>query len=236
MEHIPGKIFLSEQRGVLESPSGKSVMTFNAGSYYNEHKHPFSSLVLFNDEVLSGGKQLPLILTSPSHLIILPVTGDLYFDGLWGDAGEVNVGEVKINSGLPEKEFLVTNPYPSDEVSFFQIRILDESIPENVSWPSLSFDLAASRNRLIEIPVGVQEGQQNTFRLSIGQFDGRAEAFYSLFASKNEVFLFVISGAFEVEGRLLHPRDGLALWNTKSIEIEALSNHATLLILELLKT
>ena len=43
----------------------------------------------------------------------------------------------------------------------------------------------------------------------------------------------VIEGAFEVHGRLLHARDGLALWDTSIAEIEALSNDAIILLVEL---
>ncbi|MBS1608465.1 MAG: hypothetical protein JSS70_06850 [Bacteroidetes bacterium] len=37
---------------------------------------------------------------------------------------------------------------------------------------------------------------------------------------------------FEVEGHLLHVRDGLALWNTEQVGMEALSNDAILLVIE----
>jgi len=37
---------------------------------------------------------------------------------------------------------------------------------------------------------------------------------------------------FEAEGRLLHERDGLALWDTVEIEMEALSNDAIILLIE----
>jgi quercetin 2,3-dioxygenase len=42
---------------------------------------------------------------------------------------------------------------------------------------------------------------------------------------------FVLQGAFEAEGRLLHERGGLALWDAGEIEIEALSNNAILLLI-----
>ena len=48
----------------------------------------------------------------------------------------------------------------------------------------------------------------------------------------NGFFAFVIEGAFELEGRLLHARDGLALWNLEKIEWEALSGGAILLVLQ----
>ncbi|WP_262891527.1 pirin family protein [Adhaeribacter radiodurans] len=40
-------------------------------------------------------------------------------------------------------------------------------------------------------------------------------------------------GAFEVQGRLLHEKDSLALWDTEEVELEALSNHIRILIMEL---
>ena len=46
-------------------------------------------------------------------------------------------------------------------------------------------------------------------------------------------FVFVIEGAFEVQGTLLHERDGLALWKTEEVEMEALSNEAIILVIEL---
>ena len=45
--------------------------------------------------------------------------------------------------------------------------------------------------------------------------------------------MFVIEGAFEVQGTLLHARDGLALWGTDKLEKEALSNDAIILLIEL---
>lgn len=43
----------------------------------------------------------------------------------------------------------------------------------------------------------------------------------------------VLAGAFEVEGRLLHAHDGLALWDTATVELEALSPDALVLVVEL---
>jgi hypothetical protein len=66
----------------------------------------------------------------------------------------------------------------------------------------------------------------------IGKFDGRKEGTHIVTDAGKGIFVFVIEGAFEVQNRLLQLRDGLALWNTASIEFEALSNDAILLLLE----
>ncbi|HLO38529.1 MAG TPA: hypothetical protein VK173_08565, partial [Lacibacter sp.] len=69
--------------------------------------------------------------------------------------------------------------------------------------------------------------------LSVGKFSGRAETVYYTERSSANVFVFVLEGAFEVEGRLLHARDGLALWQATSVEMEALSNDALVMVVEM---
>ena len=48
---------------------------------------------------------------------------------------------------------------------------------------------------------------------------------------ESNVFAFVIDGVFEVQDRLLHARDGLALSNFKAIDFEALSNESVILLI-----
>ena len=43
----------------------------------------------------------------------------------------------------------------------------------------------------------------------------------------------MIQGAFEVQHRLLKSRDALALWNVVEVEIEALSNEAIIVLIEM---
>lgn len=68
----------------------------------------------------------------------------------------------------------------------------------------------------------------------IGRYDGREEGIYEVQnPDAHGVFVFVIEGAFEVQNRLLHARDGLSLINVAEVDFEALSNDAMLLILEI---
>ncbi len=91
------------------------------------------------------------------------------------------------------------------------------------------FDFEKNQNQLIEII----SSSKLPFKLSAGIFTGREEAVYELKHLHSKFYCFVIDGAFEIEGRLLHARDGLALWNTKTVELEALSNNAIVLVIEI---
>jgi hypothetical protein len=230
----PGKIFLSEQRGIEESSISKTTMTFNSNNYYDEYKQPFRNLTALNDELLVPWGKLEVSTKEASHLLIIPITGDLFYQGTHHDTTEVNIGEVKICSLTAGNKFSIHNPYGSDFINFLQIWIRDESILENQSLKPVAFDLSKSLNHLVPVvPPRASTPTHFPFELSIGQFGGRAETIYNLKNKNNTFFTFIISGAFEINGRLMHPRDGLALWDVSSIEIEALSAEATLLCLEL---
>jgi hypothetical protein len=50
----------------------------------------------------------------------------------------------------------------------------------------------------------------------------------------NRLVAFGLAGAFELESRLLHEKDCVALWDVEEIKLEALRNHAIVLLLELI--
>ena len=88
-----------------------------------------------------------------------------------------------------------------------------------------SFNLDAEKNELVTLP--------HFLPIAITKLNGRSEVVYKPSALNNCFFAFVIQGAFEMEGILLHARDGVAFWNYEQAEIEALSNDAIILLLEM---
>ena len=64
------------------------------------------------------------------------------------------------------------------------------------------------------------------------KLNGRQDDIYYRKNTANGVFVYAIQGALEVQYRLMHEGDGLALWDVDEVEFEALSNDAILLIVE----
>lgn len=64
-------------------------------------------------------------------------------------------------------------------------------------------------------------------------YEARKEGFYSLKNNSNSVFVFVINDAFEIENWLLESKEGLSLFGINSLEWEALSKNALLIVLEI---
>jgi redox-sensitive bicupin YhaK (pirin superfamily) len=210
-----GKMFLSAERGLNELSWFRSYNTFNFGRYYNEHKMPFGALYVLNEDTLAGGRSITMEVEDDSDIILIPVVGAVVCDDQLVEAGQTQFLSMAAGSS-----FSVTNPYETELVKFLQLWI---KVPGTTAPELISFDLDADRNKLVEISNHVL----------IGKFDGREEAVHKISRPGNGLFAFVIEGEFEVQYRLLQPGDSLGLWEIDQVELEALSNNAIILIVEM---
>ena len=223
----PGKIYLAEQRGLTETSILRRYSTFNFEKYFNEFKEPFGSLFLCNDEFIEGGKLTFFLCKANSTQIFIPITGGIDIVAKTKEYA-VETGQVQILNMEKGEVLEISNPYKDDTINYLQLGITNEDyfFSKNTSF---DFDFEKNPNQLIEI---INDGKL-PFKLSVGLFAGRKEAVYEMKSSANSLYTFIVDGAFEIEGRLMHARDGLALWNTEKIELEALSNNAIVVVLEL---
>lgn len=226
------KIYLSEQRGYYsESDLLKCLKTFNEGTYYDKDKEPVEPLILLNDIVLEAGASTHIEVNKSCHTILIPITGDLQYRGKHLDT-KVGAGEIQISSLAAKESFEISNCHTAVPINFLHIQIGQQLQPPFNSVQRCKFDFYTDKNRMILLSPN--DKKQDDYSLCMGQFDGRKETIYRLQNANARIFTFVIAGAFEVMGRLLHQGDALALWNTQEIGMEALSNNAIMLLIELL--
>ncbi|WP_421946024.1 hypothetical protein [Pedobacter sp.] len=222
----PGKIYLADQRGLIENSSIRRYSTFNFESFFNEHKTAFQNLFIFNDDSVAAGKLNFYLAKENSLHLFMPITGGIDIVAK-NNEFSVETGQVQLLS-LEKGEVLeISNPYKSDVINYLHLGIINDFAL--VKDQLFSFDFDKNPNKLIDII----SGYKFPFKLTAGIFAGREEANYKLQEKSNSLFTFIIDGAFEIEGRLMHARDGLALWDTEDVEFEALSNNAIVVNLEL---
>lgn len=216
-------IILADHRGVTQTEQYRSWHSFNYGQYQNPHREAPGALRVFNEETLAGGNQMTYTCQETGSIILLPLVGGILVQAK-GEVYELEAGgilEFLLGKG---EVYQVQNPY-ADLVSYLQIEVrLDDFQIQNQFY---AIDLEQHHNALQALlPT------QKTFQLSIGKFDGRADAAHVLTKPEKSCFVFVIDGVFEVQNRLLHARDGLYLTDDEAIEFEALANKAIILLLE----
>lgn len=230
IKQTPGKIFLADQRGLVETSEFRRYSTFNFGPYAHEHKTPFGSLYVVNEETLGGGQHIEFTVEQASYIMLIPVIGEVVAATTAGSA-TVGVEQLQLLAVPANITVQLTNPYETELVTFLQLWVKAEQPIEEVCAHVFDFQLAAVKNQLLPI-VGPQVNLALPFAVRIGRFAGRQEVVYHL-ENQASFFAFVLAGAFEAQGRLLHEKDGLALWDTEEVELEALSNDALLVVIEL---
>jgi len=229
MELTPGKIYLADQRGLFETSAFRRYSTFNFEKYYHEDKEAQGNLFICNDDALTGKKLTFFLSKEDSFQIFVPITGGIDIIAK-GEEFSVDTGQI-LTLNLEKGEVLeISNPYEKDVINYIQIGIKNNVVLFEKLDHTFLFDFENNQNKLIEI-ISFND---MPFRISAGIFGGREEAIYKMQNPKNNFYAFIIDGAFEIEGRLMHARDGLALWDTEQIELEALSNNAIVLIVEML--
>lgn len=217
-------IFLADQRGVSQLDWFRSYHSFNFGAYQAENRAPFGALRVLNDDTLDYERSLEMAIDQATDVVLIPLVGALEYDNSLGQTGFVEAGQVQVFSAKEGMRYKVTNPYPDHLVNFLQIWL--KRPPEDFTPKTEinTFDFS-QKNQLLPLFNACVPG-------FIGRYDGRAEDVYQVQSAGKGVYVFVIEGAFEVQNRLLHARDGLSLSSATEVEFEALSNDAMLLILE----
>lgn len=225
----PGKIFLADERGLLETNNFRRYCTLSFGAYQHAHKQPLGHLLALNEELLAGGATLALPVAEAAHVVLLPITGVVEVLLPGGEVLPVETEQLRVLTLPAGSTLRLHNPFPEYVIRLLHIWLRADGASAAAVGPAVEFGAEALANRLAPL---LAAGAGRPFSISLGRFAGRHEAAYAL-PPGQLFFAFVLAGAFEAEGRLLHASDGLALWNAPApIELEALSNDALLLVLE----
>lgn len=225
------KIFLSKQRGCSQTDWHRSYHTFNFGSYFSEHKKTFNNIRTLNDDTLKGSSTVKHQAQEDIVVMLVPLVGALEYKNSLGTQGSFDVGQSLIFPALKGTEFEISNPYNNELINYLHLELATNK-DQNDTHTVVEFDLNTHENKLISFFAVDQEKNPPDASFHLGKFNGRAEGTHSVKHPSQGIFVFIIEGAFEVQNRLLQPRDGLALWNTDQIEFEALSNDAIILLVE----
>lgn len=237
---IQAQLYRADQRGRSRTAGAESLHTLNFGDYFDEHRKPFGSLTTLNASLLSAGYTLTRQVDQQTNVIIIPVVGGLEFDRGVGQ-GFVQTGQAQyffLDTGM---ELTIRNPYETERINFIEIWLTHPSGNFVSACHSSEFDLS-TKNILLPLVDLVAGGNvHQSFTGFIGKYDGRRDGVYRAETAEDQpqlkgIFVFVLSGAFEVQDILVQTGDGLALSEigNQLIEFEALSNDAIILLMEIL--
>ncbi|TRX32039.1 pirin [Flavobacterium sp. ZT3R18] len=225
IKQTTAQIFKSDLRAISKSDVFLNLATFNFGTYQDESRNSFGTLKVLNEGILAPSQKTNTVIETATEIILLPLFGGISYKDNSGNSDFIRIEQIKHISAEKGMSFELSNPYELENVSYLEIWFTakTDDFKTNTNLSDFDFSERNKMNFLFEF------SNTNGF---IGIYDGRKEGFYTLKNNLNGVFVFVINGAFEVENRLLQEKDGLSLKKVDTIEWEALSQNAILLLFE----
>jgi redox-sensitive bicupin YhaK (pirin superfamily) len=228
-------IHRSNTRGHANHGWLDSRHTFSFAGYYNPERIHFGVLRVLNDDIVAGGMGFGTHPHDNMEIISIPLQGDLIHKDSMGNTQIISEGDVQImsaGSGITHSEY---NKNTDKQVNFLQIWIYPNQKNVSPRYDQQSFKKEDRKNKLQlvispkEANAGIWIHQDAWFHL--GDIEPEKSISYSLKKEGNGIYIFVLVGSIEVDGEILDKRDGIGLWETNTVVIEAKSN-AEILIME----
>lgn len=222
------KIFLGDTHGLIETSSFRNRTVFNYCDQHNEHREPLDNFYLLNDYTLDGGASVQVDFPEDSFVLLLPVVGAIEYN----NGKQIHQPVVAGQSMMLEKKagdiIELKNVFESELVNVlvFAFKGGDDQLPSGFIY---NYDVNEKPAHLVR---AVSKRYELPATFFVRKFNGREETIYRTWQPSSNVFVFVLEGAFEVEGRLLHARDGLSLKDVDTVDMEALSNDALIILVE----
>lgn len=223
-------------RGAANHGWLKSFHTFSFAGYYNPERIQFGALRVLNDDTVSGGMGFGEHPHDNMEIISIPLEGDLEHKDSMGNTAVIRKGDIQVMSagtGIFHSEF---NKNKGEQVKFLQIWVFPNKRNVTPRYDQITLNEADRKNKLQQIlsPNKEDEGvwihQDAWFHM--GNFDKGVSADYAIKKPGNGVYVFVLKGQFRVNGTVLDQRDGLGLSDIEHFNIQALTDDAEILLME----
>ena len=227
-------IHKAETRGKANHGWLNSHHTFSFANYQNPERMNFGVLRVLNDDIVQAAMGFGTHPHDNMEIISIPLEGDLEHKDSMGNVTVIKEGDVQIMSAGTGVTHSEKNNNKDKEVKFLQIWIFPREKNVTPRYDQISIREIAEENKFYQVlspnksDQGVWINQDAWFY--IGNFTKGNSDKYEIKRQGNGVYAFILEGEVEIEGEKLSKRDGMGIWNTKSINVKASENARVLLM------
>lgn len=228
-------IHRENDRGHVDFGWLKSAHSFSFGQYFDPEKVNFGALRVLNDDQVAGGQGFGRHAHDNMEIVSIPLAGILSHQDSMGNVRNIETGEVQIMSagkGVKHSEF---NGDQKDPVKFLQVWVLPNEQNITPTYEQKSYLHLDRHNKFVTIvspdvsnPDTVHIHQDAYF--NIADLDEGNTISYTVHSERNGIYLFVLEGKVSVANETLERRDGIGIYDSAKIDIEAAYNAKLLLI------
>lgn len=226
----------ADTRGHADHGWLNAYHSFSFASWYNPDRIQFGMLRVLNDDTVAAGMGFGKHPHDNMEIITIPLEGDLAHDDSMGNVETIKSGDIQVMSagtGIQHSEF---NPNQDRQTKLLQIWVFPKVRNVEPRYQQITLNPEDRKNKLQQIlspnpeDDGVWIHQDAWFHL--GKFDKDMALDYNIKKEGNGVYAFVIKGDVAINGTKLETRDGLGIWDTKTLDIQVIEG-AELLLMEI---
>ncbi|AWA31273.1 hypothetical protein HYN48_14880 [Flavobacterium magnum] len=215
-------LFPAAQRGQADFGWLKANFSFSFGNYYNPEKIQFGALRVLNDDSIAPGAGFGTHPHDNMEIVTIPLEGGLKHKDSIGNEGVIQFGEVQVmsaGSGILHSEM---NASATEIAKTLQLWIFSEMENVEPRYDQKAFNLEQDINKLTTVVSPHDKPELNSLWVyqqtwfSLGIFEAGRELSYELHSPNHGVYLFLIEGELEIEGKLLGRRDAAGITGTDS--------------------
>ena len=209
---------------------------FSFASYHNPEKVHFGLLRVLNDDTIAAGAGFPPHPHDNMEIVTIPLSGALQHKDNTGGAGVIKAGDVQIMSagtGVQHSEF---NASKTEEATLFQVWIFPKERNIKPRYDQRSFDINERINKW-QIVVSPNDDDNALWinqeaRFSLTKLEAGKSLSYKNAFLGNGVYLVVVNGSIEVDGKQFNKRDAVGISEADEFNITA-SEDAELMAIEI---
>ncbi len=227
-------IHKSASRGHANHGWLDSHHTFSFANYHNPERMNFGVLRVLNDDRVQAGKGFGTHRHDNMEIISIPLEGDLEHQDSMGNVAIIKEGDVQVMSAGTGISHSEVNKNADKDVKFLQIWVFPNKKNVEPRYDQISTKDIQKENKFYQVlspdkdDQGVWVHQDAWFNLGMFAKDKSDE--YKIHKPGNGVYAFILEGEVEINGETLSRRDGMGIWNTDSIMVNAIKDSRVLLM------
>ena len=210
--------------------------TFSFADYHEPDRVHFGALRVLNDDTVAGGMGFGTHPHENMEIISIPLEGDLEHKDSMGNTQVIKYGDIQVMSAGSGIQHGEKNKNHDKPVKFLQIWVFPNKNNVTPRYGQITLNIADRKNKLQQIVSPNKEdgdtwiNQDAWFYLT--SLDKGKQLDYTLKRKENGVYVFILEGDFTIAEEKLSRRDGIGISGTDKVTIEATSDKAELLLIE----
>lgn len=218
----------SNSRGHADHGWLNARHSFSFASWYDPTRIHFGALRVLNDDIVAPGAGFGTHPHDNMEIITIPLSGSIKHQDSMGNSSVITTGEIQVMSagtGIQHSEF---NPDHQKELNLFQIWIFPDKRNVEPRYDQFVMDQNGMDDHFLQLvsPNTDDEGtwiHQQAW-IHMAKISQNNTLSYPLKLRSNGVYFIVIEGKVRIGDRILEQKDALGVWETESIDVEALEN------------